>query len=569
MQQAHKVVDRPSAHETRRSTHTPVSNGLSETLRFLWRRRAIIALTFAVSFALAYLALTSLTPHYTATAKIMVDPRQPKVIDLGEVMSGLPANMETVQGEIEIITSAALAAKVVSETNLAAIPEFTAPTPEQLLANYQDALRVRPAGRSRVIDLSFTSADPRLAVQVANTAANLYLSNQRDARFESTLRASKWLAERLEQLRAEAENAEEAVAALKAQQQNSPRLETLEREAAVSRSLYQTFLERAKQTGEQMDLAASGLTPSDARLISPATTPAEPSFPNKSLILLLALAGGLGFGLLLSALAEQLEHGFKSSEEVEEDLGLPVLALIPSLRSLGIKGVAPEQLLTLKPASAYAESIRILRTALHLNETPPAKTILFTSALPGEGKTTAVLSLARHAAEAGERVLVLDADSRRPRVHEALKMESGAGLSDVLLGRIPLEKAILALGPKGRGLHVLPAGEANEIVNLLGSTQMAALLQRLAKLYSLILIDSPPTLPVADARLLAQFADQVVMVVKWNASRREVVAHAVKQFTGVRVKGVVLNQVDIRRHAEYSYGDSGTYYGQHRSYFQN
>lgn len=382
---------------------------------------------------LSALVLWQTTPRYTATAKIMVDPRQNNVVDLEQVMTGLPVNAETVQGEIEVIGSSDLAMRVIEHIGLAQQAEFnpalvppgwldrlkamiglggvadTPAAPAQDVANtriisrFHDALNVKVAGRSRVINISFTSTSPTLATDVANATAELYLSGQLQAKFDTTARASKWLSDRMGQLRIEAEAAELAVsrfkaenqigaqaesnkaklekqlaearamlaetetrlsaipageageaerAALLAQQQEyqqtvatlaaqqvqaapladageaQVRLRTLERQAQASRALYETFLARAKETNEQTGLAESGLLQADARLISQAEIPANPSFPNTRLFMLMALVVGSGLALVLAFMAEQLDSGFRSSDQVESQLGLPTIATL-------------------------------------------------------------------------------------------------------------------------------------------------------------------------------------------------------------------------------------------------
>jgi capsular exopolysaccharide synthesis family protein len=143
-------------------------------------------------------------------------------------------------------------------------------------------------------------------------------------------------------------------------------------------------------------------------------------------------------------------------------------------------------------------------------------------------------------------------------------------LVEVISGQLGLEQAIHSTEPEGRGIHFMTAGKHTpQATELVRSQQMAAIIARLKNMYTLVIIDSPPVLPVADARMIANLVERVIYVVRWNEARREVVGHAVKQLrdAGAQFAGVVLNAVNVRRHAEYGYSDSGYYYGKQRKYY--
>ena len=215
----------------------------------------------------------------------------------------------------------------------------------------------------------------------------------------------------------------------------------------------------------------------------------------------------------------------------------------------------------------------MLRTSLLLsNVDHPPRILLLTSALPGEGKTTVALTLAKLAAASGEKVIVIDADLRRPRVHGALGLENNKGLVELLAGHATFDQVLQNSEKDGKGFSFIPAGKSTpHATELIRSQQMRRFVRALANSYSLVIIDSPPVLPVADAKVLATLVDKVVYIVRWRDTRREIVAQAVKQLREVNADfaGIVLNQVDVRRHAEYSYSDSGYYYGRYRKYYND
>jgi polysaccharide biosynthesis transport protein len=363
---------------------------------------------------------------------------------------------------------------------------------------------------------------------------------------ENTLRAN--LA-RLEQQAASANQAE-------------VRLRELEREASTNRTLLETFLSRFSQTEQQ-----SGIQQSDSRIVSRAAVPVLPTFPRLSVNLPVGLGLSFILGIILAFMVEKLDSGFRSSEQVEQALGLSTLALIPSLSFL--KDGSPERHIIEKPVSLFAEAFRSFRTGLFLSDldkTP--KTILLTSCVPGEGKSSDALCLARSAAAAGQKVVLVDGDLRRSTVHRMLGIQPRLGVSDVALGRAPLQDA-LTRDPQS-SLMVLPnVNQPGNPPDVLSSGGMETLLAQLARDFDLVVIDSPPVLAVSDALVLSRYADRTVFVVRWARTPRAAVVTALKQVraAGADLAGVILSRVNIRQHARYGYGDSMYYYRGYKKYY--
>ncbi len=343
-------------------------------------------------------------------------------------------------------------------------------------------------------------------------------------------------------------------------------LRALDREAQANRTLLATMLTRFKETRAQEDLEAQR---PDARLISRADAPELASFPRTGLILSLTLVGSFFIGLLLVFAIEQLDPGFRSGEQIEQQTGFPVLGMVPKLSGRRWFGKAPQDQILVHPASALAESIRTLHTSILLSHAGgPPKRILITSAQPKEGKTTIVTCLARLLAKSGKKVLLIDADLRRPRIHGALGMAQRPGLADLLSGNATREEVIRE--DKASGAYVMTAGHVTSNAHdILSSRRMKALLLELGLAYDLVIIDSPPISAVSDARLLAREVDRTVFVVRWAETPRAMVAVAIRQLksSGAELAGVVLSMVDVRKHARYGYGDSGYYYGPLSKYY--
>ncbi|QQR68575.1 MAG: polysaccharide biosynthesis tyrosine autokinase [Alphaproteobacteria bacterium] len=345
-------------------------------------------------------------------------------------------------------------------------------------------------------------------------------------------------------------------------------LRQLQREADANRTLYESFLGRFKQTSEQQDLQMA-----DARLIARAQPPVRPDFPSKPLFALLGLLVGMAVGLSLAWLVEYFDRGFRNAEQIESLLGLPAVGLVPSTRgSAGDQ--SPEDYVLDKPLSTFGESLRTVRTAVHFsNVDQPPKSVMITSAVPGEGKTTFSVSMGRVLAKSGNRVLLIDADMRRPKVSKLLASENGreaADLAQVLAGTRSVEQAIQV--DTSSGLHFIAAhGETPNAQDLLGSHQMERLIRHMGEKYDLVIVDTPPILALADAAVVARWVDCTLLLVRWAETPRDMAAGAAHQLQslGLHVAGVVLNQVDLAQHARYSYSDFGVAYGRYRDYYTN
>lgn len=347
----------------------------------------------------------------------------------------------------------------------------------------------------------------------------------------------------------------------------SVRLRELEGDAQAARAVYQAFLDRYRQTTAQ-----TGVEQADARIISRASIPAAPSSPKLLLYLLLGLVLGGGAGLAAAIIAENLDAGVGTAEDLERRLGLPVLGSIPLAASVvepADRAVPPIDLVVKRPLSAFAEAFRAMRAAInHSVQGPGGRVVVLTSPLPGEGKTTAAIALARVSAQAGLRVLLLDGDLRRRGATRALGLHGGPGLVEALRGEAALEAVLTRDAASGVQTLTLsnhaPVGE-----DLFGSAAMDALMIRLRSSFDLILMDAPPVLAVADARTLAARGDAVILLARWRRTPARAVADAARLLhqSGASLLGVALTQVDANAQARQGYGDAGFYYGQYRRYY--
>ncbi|WP_413204945.1 GumC family protein [Rhodospirillum sp. A1_3_36] len=342
------------------------------------------------------------------------------------------------------------------------------------------------------------------------------------------------------------------------------RLGELEREAQSSRELYEAFLARFKRGADQERVFRA-----NARVISPAQVPSTASSPRRGIILLMVTMLSLMFSILLVFVLDQLDNMIRSSDEAEDITHLPTLTLVPKFR--GNEAAELHEALD-RPRSQRADAIRGLRIGLDLRATQRrrptgARVIVITSSTPKEGKSFIALNLAAMCTKTGERVLLIDGDVHRPKLHISLDKPNEEGLVQVLSGIRSAKDLILPqVFP---GLDFLPAGHLDNMADLISEENAERMLSDLVDQYDRVIIDTAPVLAVADARVLGRVADHVVYVIRWNATPRDAVRNGVKLLreSNVPLSGIVLSQVDQRKHARYAYGDYGQYYGKYRSYY--
>jgi capsular exopolysaccharide synthesis family protein len=346
----------------------------------------------------------------------------------------------------------------------------------------------------------------------------------------------------------------------------------LRREVDTNRELYSALLGRLRETQVSAALFTSNISVVDRAEIS-----TIPSRPRKQFNLLLASVLGLAGGVGLAFLFEYLDTNIKDAREVESLLRVPILGLVPSWNALSgrrrreLSGTkASDKPFALvahtEMASISAEAFRGLRTNL-LYSTPehPPKTIMATSLSPEDGKTSLVTNLAITLAQLGSGpVLLIDADMRRPDLHEVLEIEQAPGLSTYLTGQVELDAAIKPTAVPN--LFAIPAGR-NPInpAELLASTRIRQMIETLGQRYAHIIFDTGPLFGVSDAMILAGQVEGVILVLRQGRASRDGAQRAIRNLVSVhgRLLGVILNDVDMNGNGYYGY--YGYYgYGSHK-----
>lgn len=334
------------------------------------------------------------------------------------------------------------------------------------------------------------------------------------------------------------------------------KLRELQREVDSNRALYDTFMNRLKEMAATADLDSV-----NARVVDAAVLPVLPIKPKKTLIVALAaifaLFAGIGFTLLLEALS----NTFKSTEQIEDRLNLPVLGILPLMESRERGELA--RMFTSDKNKGFSESIRTIRTSVVLASMDhPHKVIVVTSSIPSEGKSTVSVNLAFALGQI-EKVLLIDADMRRPTLAKSFELPAGThGLANLIAGTAQLDECIKHID----GIDVISAGTVPpNPLELLSSPRLAEMIELFKDKYDRIIIDSPPTHAVSDAIVLSTLANSLIYVVKSASTAISLVEKGIGQLlqSNAPVNGVVLNQVDIQKAQRYgySYGGYYDYYG--------
>jgi succinoglycan biosynthesis transport protein ExoP len=480
------------------------------------RRRIGVVLICAVLVPAAALAFSlSQEKQYSASASLLF--RDPQ---LDQKFSGSTVFAPSSDPNREAATNAKLASLGVVATRTSKALGGKLP-PGEIIGK----IVVAPAGQSDVVNITATDHDPAFAAKLANTFAQQFIVFRRDADRSKIAAAQQLVTDQLKRL-----------------------------SSSESTGPQGTALRRGN---EQLQILAA-LQTGNAELVQPADTPGSPSSPQTKRNVIFAALFGIIMGCGLAVLLERLDRRLKDPKQVSDVYGRSVIGAVPESREIARAEQSFEELPTNE-----AEPMRMLRANLrYFNVDREVRSVLVTSAAPGEGKSTVAKHLASAAASTGERVLLLEADLRRPTLKTRMQLKSDYGLSQVLAGTCSLRSAIeqtevAGSGGERRSLSVLASGPIPpNPTDLIESDRMRQVLKAVSDKYDLVVIDTPPTSVVSDAIPLVKNVDGVLVVARLGKTTRDASVHLRDQLNnlGAYVLGVVVNSVTRGSMSGYAYG---------------
>ena len=491
---------------------------LRDYLRVVRRRKAPIILVTLFVVVVALAASYVQTPVYSATAQVLLQARSTEF--LFDPSGGIRADpARAVQDEILVIKSEPVRAVV--REQLGAAPSVSA----------------APVDQTNAINVSAESTDPARAAAVANAYVGAYIEFRRKQVVDDTLAAGEQIQSKIADLQRQIDAA------------TGPQRETLVQAQALF-----------KQKRDELQVG-SAIRTGGAQLVTSASVPTDPVRPTPARNGVIAIIAGLLLGVGIAFLIDYLDDSIKNKEDLAEATsGLPVIGLIPVVSDWRAED-APLVVSLSAPKSPAAEAYRTLRTAVQfMGLEHPTRTLQLTSAGPQEGKSTTLANLAVALARAGQRVVVVCCDLRRPRIHEFYGLENSTGFTSVLLGKVSLTGALQEVPDQAR-VSLLASGplppNPSELLSSRRTVEVLALLQAE---FDMVLIDSPPVLPVTDSLVLSGLVDATLMVAVAGGTTRKEAARAVELLRQVDAPliGTVLN--GVRSDGSYGYGYDYQYY---------
>jgi polysaccharide biosynthesis transport protein len=535
---------------------------------------AFLALTIGSSAAYLFFA----TPRFTAEAVLYIEKPQIRAVQSESVNGDNSVDSRTVDSQVEILKSDAIAMSVIKSLQLAENAAFIGMRTAGLTAE-QDAMRVlrrnlsvSRVGLSAVIKINFTDSDPRQAARIANSVALAYIENRINATYHAAETATNWLEARLRDLLKKAADAEKQVQEFQAKNEidEQAKLSELRANASTYRRLYDSFFQRYAEAGQQKSFQFA-----EGQVVSPALPPAFKSKPNPVLVLPIAVFGGLCIGLGVAAWAELSDRTFRTPEHVAERLKTDCLGALEWIRKpywqpLPLRARFRNKLADPKliqsnglfsyvltnPTSHFAETIRSIRLSCDLLLTEqPSRIVGFTSALDSEGKSTVAANFAQLVSRAGRRALLVDADFRKRTLSRSMTPHALKGWCDLALARAAAEEVLrIGGGSKVHFFPLLEMPEPFESTEFLVSDGVRTMFEELRRQYDYIVVDLPPLTPVIDVRASTVTIDAYVLVVEWGKTSTETVQSALASAQGVHHKllGAILNKTDLRSMHRYT-----------------
>jgi capsular exopolysaccharide synthesis family protein len=517
---------------------------LRDYLRVIRARKWVIIQAVVIVTVAALVTSLLLPKTYQGEARVLISERDTGAALLGTVLPDLSSQPErALQTQVQLVELRSLAARTIRQLNLQE-------SPDTLL----NGVAVTAVGQTNIISIKATDRSPEHAAEIANSLAQAYVEWSKESKRASIKAAADEVQQRLDQSKTE-------ILALGRKISDQGKSDELSAELQMATGAYTALASKLEElrVNEQLETGSGAV-------VDPAVVPTVAASPKPVRNSGLGLGVGLVFGVGMAFLYEYLDNTIKSDDEAERLYGVPVLGHIPFVKLE--KGVEQHLAIVEKPGSPAAESFRVLRNSLDfINFEHNMKTLMVTSAAPGEGKSTVAANLAASLAQAGAKVAMVSCDFRRPTTEGFFSVPNVLGLSDVLLGRNSMKAALQR--PGDEQLLVLTSGKMPPNPSeLLGSAKMQELIESLEEWADWVIIDTPPLLAVSDGAAVARWADGVLLVSRGGVSTRESAQKGVEMLAnvGANVIGVVISGSEEGSRDGGYYAGAG-YYGEYYSYY--
>lgn len=531
---------------------------LKEYTDIIKRRRDIVILFFATTVLVVTIGSFLMQPVYRATATLLIDPESPNVLTttgMVEMQSqDYLAYKEYFQSQVEIITSYSLAKKVFDDLGIGKIRKY-AKAKEPIKA-FLKTVRVEPVRDTRLLKLSADNRDPELAAKIANHMAELYV--MRNLYYISKSEILNLL--KNEYLKLESKSTELAKVykeghpeMIKVKDEMADILDRIERE---KKSVYDyNDIEQYLKRGSQHEL--SGFKANNISIQDPAQKPITPIKPKKRLNIFLSILVGLFGGVGIAFLLEYLDDTAKTIDDVETVMKWPFLVNIPDIENgAELQDLEKDVFVNSKPKDPVSEVYRSLRTRIFFSSTEehPLKCLMITSSGPQEGKTITLCNLGIAISQNKKKVLLVDADMRKPRLHDVFKRENNTGLSNYLSGQSSFSDVIQKTDIENVSLvsgGILPPNPSE----LLGSHKIKEFIEKAKESFDVVLVDTPPIGIVTDAAILSREVDGTIMIIQSGKPSKRLLAHIYRLLTDAKAKvvGVVINRIAVTNRDLYYY----------------
>jgi capsular exopolysaccharide synthesis family protein len=469
-------------------------------LAMLRYRAALIARFVALSLCLAVVLLLVIPPKYTATTSILLDPVPTNGMRIGGgEFTSSPVDSAKIASVTAVIKSSDFLDQVVKNERLTDDPEFVGSPESAFLRQLRRLIGIQPQDRSESAKLAKAEEALRKATTVMRDGLTYVI--------------------KIDVASADAQKAK-----------------------ALATTIGELYVKNR----------------AEASIISPPRLPRSPSFPRAKLFLLIALGAGAAGGIAIAFLLERSANWFTTPDQVERSLQLPVLASAPMLTDnelgRGAQRIGIFKYAAQHPISQFAESLRAIRFGLLQDRDRACRIVQFASPMPNEGKTTLASCVAASLAMDGMRTVFIDCDLRLSHPSAVFGVKNGRGVGDYLMGLASFEDV---LTPSFEHfLRVIPAGRIpRSPPDLANSPRLTSLIEAASAVADFVIIDSPAMEVAVDAAIISQIADATVIVARWRASDRALVARAIENIRRARgrVVGVVLNAVDMKKATCYGY----------------